>query len=270
MIRFATSKCLPYFPPAERYARLLLPCSGSLGPRFPTFPVKASHAPNHRYYDPLRLPTALLGLLRCPLSSPDTLACTVSFVFPLETDSPSGTVQSPSDAWTFGQPVAHPFRHPWRETAGSPEFPSCPCECMPCSQTPVVSRRLRHIASKTAAFRIQQTVGFPPRLSPGGYPDDHNSFLHFGAQSSRSAGHPRSVRLRTTHRWRCTRTLLLPRWLGFGQVGLDPNLDLTHWATTANFMSSHPIQRFELSSARIEWRKKSLSLMEDVHPANRL
>jgi len=37
VIGFATSKCLPSFPPTERYARLRLPSSGSLGPRFPTF-----------------------------------------------------------------------------------------------------------------------------------------------------------------------------------------------------------------------------------------
>ena len=39
--------------------------------------------------------------------------------------------------------------------------------------------------------------------------------------------HPPSVRLRTTHYWRCTRTSVLTRWLGFGQVGPGSNPNLT-------------------------------------------
>jgi len=35
---FVVSKYLPSFPPTERYARLPLPYSGSLGPRFPALP----------------------------------------------------------------------------------------------------------------------------------------------------------------------------------------------------------------------------------------
>jgi hypothetical protein len=35
---------------------------------------------------------------------------------------------------------------------------------------------------------------------------------------------------------------LLTRWLGFGQVGLEPEV-LTHWVTTTNFMGSLPIPR---------------------------
>ena len=115
----------------------------------------------------------------CPSRSPSLLArppipwpapfgsCSVA-------GSPVGTAQNPSDAWTFVQPVAHPLRHLWRETVGSPKFPSCPCECMPRSQTPVVPQGLRHNAPKTAAFRDQQTVGFPPLAPQSGYPNDHN------------------------------------------------------------------------------------------------
>ena len=39
--QFVGSKSLPWALSAERYARLPLPCSGSLGPRFPTLPVRA-------------------------------------------------------------------------------------------------------------------------------------------------------------------------------------------------------------------------------------
>ena len=38
--RFVVSVYLPWFHKAKRYARLHLPYSGSLGSRFPTFPVR--------------------------------------------------------------------------------------------------------------------------------------------------------------------------------------------------------------------------------------
>src|SRR3990172_7251535 len=37
--QFVTPKYLPSFHPTERYARLRLPFSGSLGLHFPTFPI---------------------------------------------------------------------------------------------------------------------------------------------------------------------------------------------------------------------------------------
>src|SRR5262249_33879324 len=45
------------------------------------------------------------------------------------------------------------------------------------------------------------------------------------------------------HCWVCTWSLLLTGWLGFGQVGLAPDV-LTHWVTTTNFMRSLSILRF--------------------------
>ena len=111
----------------------------------------------------------------CPSRSPSLLArppipwpapfgsCSVA-------GSPVGTAQNPPDAWAFVQPVAHPLRHLWRETVGSPKFPSCPCEYMPRSQTPVVPQGHRHNAPKTAAFRNRYTVGFPPLPSQSGIP----------------------------------------------------------------------------------------------------
>jgi len=65
--------------------------------------------PDHRYYDPLRLPTALLGLLRFSLSSPDTLTCTVSFVFRLRLVVGLG---------------AKPFRRLGLWSAGGPSLPA--------------------------------------------------------------------------------------------------------------------------------------------------
>ena len=69
----------PVEPYSKRYTRLRLPCSGSLGPRFPTFPVPK----NLRYYAQLRLPNVHLRFVRCSLSSPDTSYCSSSFVIPL-------------------------------------------------------------------------------------------------------------------------------------------------------------------------------------------
>jgi len=45
------------------------------------------------------------------------------------------------------------------------------------------------------------------------------------------------------HCWVCTWMSLLTCWLGFGQVGLEPQL-LTHWVTTTSFMGLRPIPRF--------------------------
>ena len=42
----------------------------------------------------------------------------------------------------------YPQPYLYKETVGSPQFPSYPCECMPCSKTPVVSPDTRHFASQ--------------------------------------------------------------------------------------------------------------------------
>jgi hypothetical protein len=79
-IRLVSPESLPEVPPAKRDARLLLPSRGSLGHWFPTFPTRRHRAPSPRYYAPLRLPKARLGVVRCSLSSPDTLHRSSFFV----------------------------------------------------------------------------------------------------------------------------------------------------------------------------------------------
>jgi hypothetical protein len=73
LIRFVIFAYLPSFLSWVRYARPRLPCSGSLGPWFPTFPALSSP----RYYAQLRLPNIppgsfatryLPGTLLCPSS----------------------------------------------------------------------------------------------------------------------------------------------------------------------------------------------------------
>ena len=100
---FVISVYLPSFLPTERCARLRLPFSGSLGPRFPTFPI--------RLHSTRTIGTVLRYDCQKPIS--DRFAC----------HSLSDTLQC-------------------KETVGSPKFPSYPFEYMPCSQTPVVSRTL--------------------------------------------------------------------------------------------------------------------------------
>ena len=84
-----------------------------------------------------------------------------------------------------------------KETAGSPKFPSSPCDDMLRSpQTPVVSCPPRRDAVRTTAFHSFHSVGFPP-CSVWGYLLDHDS-THFGAPfRSLSSRYPR---LRTTPR----------------------------------------------------------------------
>ena len=89
----------------KSYALLYLPYRGSLEHHFPTFPV-CRHMTDHRYYDPLRLPNVNLRFVRYSLSAPDTLFTVTSS---------------------------------YKETSGSPHFPSYPYEHMPWSKTPVVS-----------------------------------------------------------------------------------------------------------------------------------
>ncbi len=70
-----------------------------------------------------------------------------------------GLVEAPRSCqglWSPGPPI----RDICTETGGSPKFPSYPCEDMPRSQTPVVSRVLAAIAHRIVAFRCVQTVGF--------------------------------------------------------------------------------------------------------------
>ncbi len=109
---------------------------------------------DHRYYDQLRLPDACLGFVRFSLSSPDTLFAPLL--------SLAGQVRAPlhsawiSPHWLTG--TRQPDYCNTRKTSGSPlrgvgstrhrlyepeaEFPNYPRECMPWSQTPVVSCQL--------------------------------------------------------------------------------------------------------------------------------
>ena len=130
-----TATCLSSSLSTERYARLRLPLGGSLGSRFPTFPVRFPYLTNGTMlrYD-CHLPFSVHFASRCRSPIP----CPASFPLCSVTGSPSGW-KLPYVAEALGQPVPSLFWRSGRETDGSPKFPSCPFEHMPCSSTPVVT-----------------------------------------------------------------------------------------------------------------------------------
>lgn len=125
--QFAISMYLSSVLPTVRYARLRLPCSGSLGPRFPTFSVIF----DLRYYALLRLPVVLLESLRSSLSLPNTHA-PLSLFF---VSRSHGSLTVPKvwlvSARSLDPPVLLVFWLLGWETTGSLEFPSYPCSTCP-------------------------------------------------------------------------------------------------------------------------------------------
>ncbi len=71
-------------------------------------------------------------------------------------------------------------RIPYKETVGSPKFPSYPHEYMPWSQTPVVSRILAIAHPGLLLSDTMHRVSFHLKPSEA-YPNDHN-YTYFGAQ----------------------------------------------------------------------------------------
>src|SRR4030043_1502034 len=112
----------PIFPLNRRCARLLLPYSGSLGSHFPTRISACCLLAVFRYYDLLRLPNALLRLVRSSLSLPDSLLSRLLCVpFPVHLKGAS-TFQR----LEFSYPVVLPDRILNKEAlrlSQVPEFP---------------------------------------------------------------------------------------------------------------------------------------------------
>ena len=119
-----------------------------------------------------------------------------------------------------------------KEACGPPKSPSYPRECMPWSQTPVVSWAHRRSAPRTAAFRWMQSVGFPLPI--------HREIILVTTTRSISGLNTQPASLihpaPYSHCWVCTWTSLLTCRLHFGQVGLEPWPALTHWVTLSNFI----------------------------------
>jgi len=157
-------------------------------PSLPWVPwASVPHRP--RYYAPLRLPPCPSRGASLVARDPDTL--------------PASNVRGlrfrlvarwkpPGHARAFDPPVPL-FRHLYKETGGSPKFPSYPYGHMPRSQTPVVSSTL----AKTRPGLLPSSACKPsafPSVHREGYPLVHD-YTHFGAQSR--GLRPRSTRLHT-------------------------------------------------------------------------
>lgn len=131
--------------PSERYARFLLPFSGSLGSHFPTFSAYLCL----RYYDPLRPPFCHLGLLRFR-SPPDTLLNFALFCVLVRLFKKNAACLARCSG--ENRPELRPaffltdwlwFRYFFSQgTNGSLKFPDYPYVHMPRSQSPVVSLTL--------------------------------------------------------------------------------------------------------------------------------
>ena len=117
-------------PSRFRYARPLLPLSGSLGPRFPAFPVPDAFR-NHRYYDRLRPPDALLAALCLSLALRYHTCSPVSLV------RHGKLVTDAVDLFSRFPPGLSTWKH--QTLSSSRVIPLCAC---PALTTPVVSLSL--------------------------------------------------------------------------------------------------------------------------------
>ena len=151
------------------------PTVGPLGFGSPPSRSRTSHPLDHRYYDQLRLPNAHLGVVRFSLSFPDTLyrpSLRLSLPHLMRDSLRGGTFHlNAGISPKAGSPYTLLLP---KEAFGPPKSPSYPHECMPWSQTPVVSWAHRHSAPKTAAFHCMKSVGFPLPIHKRDYPCDHN------------------------------------------------------------------------------------------------
>jgi hypothetical protein len=176
LTRLAGSEPLPCFLPVDCYTRLHLPCGGSLGPQFPTFPVgfhrpsilcsaKTANSPS-RWRSLFAIPHRYLA---CPFSF------RVSGLAPGLVREVGRPLRTPGILWV--RPSHNRFSG--KETIGSPEFPGYPRQYMIGSQTPVVTLNTCLDAFRSAAFQLLHTVGLP--LSIQVYP--LTTTIHFfGAQ----------------------------------------------------------------------------------------
>jgi hypothetical protein len=109
----------------------------------------------HRYYGPLRLPNVHLGFVRCSLSAPDTLVAPLISLTGQDRALLSSARTPPH--WLTGTLDRITFA---KETFGSPKFPGYPCDCMPCSQTPVVFCSLAMAQTELLPSVVQTTSAF--------------------------------------------------------------------------------------------------------------
>jgi len=139
-------------------ARLRLPCSGSLGPRFPTFPV-CSTVSDSRYYAPLRLPEARLATLRSSLRV--AIPCLLLLVLCVPSHSARCAARGASaqrQVSFLRQTLFPVFEQGDNRLSQVPVLPS---RHMPCSRTPVVFPALALARQKLLPSTLVTVSAFP-------------------------------------------------------------------------------------------------------------
>ena len=106
----------------------------AVGPLDLGSPPYRSELSDQRYYGQLRLPNAHLRFVRYSLSAPNTLVAPLLSLTGQDRALLASARTPPR--WLTGALDRITFA---KETFGSPKFPDYPFDCMPCSQTPVVS-----------------------------------------------------------------------------------------------------------------------------------
>jgi hypothetical protein len=208
------------FFPVERYTRPLLPYSGSLGPRFPTFPTDLRRSSVLRSAKTASRPSRSASLAAGP-----AIPCLLS-----------GFAHRHGKAHCRRHGLCSPGVLPalCMETAGSLKFPSCPFKCVPRSKTPVVSCTLAIACSGLLPSASSITSAFLPasgKLFPQLY-----IFRDSIARPALSFPPASDSRYRA-----CLWSSLPARWLGFSRMG---------FACLSYFLTDSPIRQLQrISSA---------------------
>ncbi len=258
LTRFVSSMSLPSFFPAERHARLRLPCRGSFGPQFPTFSATAFLL-RHRYYAPLSLPTSHLGSLRLSLTS-RYFAGFPPFVSRLRFISRRGNASLMPGLLFRRYPFSSGYLR--QRLIGSPKFPSYPFECMPRPQTPVESCPLTIARSGLLPSARCTASAFTPLTA--GKLSILSTTIHISGLTSRPTPllHP----VPNTPLLESLAGSLLTCWLGFSQVGLGRSSVRTDWVTSTNFLSllsSLPSLRAYLGTS-IAWLAPNIYMRQEL------
>lgn len=173
-VRLVIAKYLSSFIRVKRYTRPLLPCCGSLGQYFPTFPVCLFS--DYRYYDWLRLPFAHLRSLRSSLAC-GYLVPSLFFLRMLEMKVENIFQQQEFTCSPLWYPIDQILT---RKQRILPSSCTTPVDTCPRQQTPVVSHILARAymrlmlsrKCRLSAFSCKTTLSFQTTTIP-----------YFGAQS---------------------------------------------------------------------------------------
>ena len=205
-----TSKYLPSFLPAERYARPRLPSGGSLGLHFPTF---YGTTLGYDYLVSFSIPFAFAR---------PSIPCLFLFVCVLS--SSSSTLRNfcvnTWPAWSPGTPFPGVLQgNNWFSQVPANAMRSrYPPELMPCSSNPVVSSALAFAHSGLLPSATMTTSVFPQKKT-GGYPHGPRLYKFRGSITRPVFLLPSA----SDFRYRIyLRGSLLPCWLDSSRVGLSP------------------------------------------------